>query len=270
MHYEHILVTHSGAVTTITLNRPEVLNPLDQLTLSELLHSLDAVAKDGVTEIVLLRGNGRAFSAGGDLKSLNDVLRDPAVAREMAAAATGLAARIESLEQIVIAVVEGLCVAGGLEFALCCDFVVASEAAQFSDGHLKYALLPGTGAAQRMAALIGVLRTKDLLLTARFLSGKEAEAIGLITFCAPSDELERRLDALIGTLSERSFAARAAVKYIVNRGRSGTFESGVLLEQMYAHHFETTHPDPREGMRAFLEKRTPVFTRSAGPEHDVD
>lgn len=259
MGYTSVLFERSEGIATITLNRPEKLNPLDLQTMQEMLHCLETVANDRQTEIVLLRGKGRAFSAGGDLKSLNEILRDPRLAPEMAAAATRLAARIETLDQLVIAVVEGLCVAGGLEFALCCDFIVASEEARFSDGHLKYAMLPGTGAAQRMASLIGVLRTKDLLLTARFISAREAETMGLISFCAPAAELEQRLEGLLSTLRERSYASRAAVKFIVNRGRNGTFESGVLLEQAHAHHFETSHPDPREGMQAFLEKRTPVF-----------
>jgi enoyl-CoA hydratase/carnithine racemase len=264
MAYSSILVDRADGVTTITLNRPERLNPLDPTTLSELLDSLDRVAHDNVTEIVVLKGKGRAFSAGGDLKSLDEVLRNPGSALEMARAAAALADRLETLDQIVIAVVEGLCVAGGLEFALCCDFIIASETASFSDGHLNFALLPGTGAAQRMAALVGVLRTKDLLLTSRFLTAREAETIGLISFCVPADEIDGRVQQLIGQLRERSFAALSAVKYIVNQGRKGTFESGVRLEQIYAHHFETSHPDPREGMRAFLEKRKPVFTRPAG------
>jgi enoyl-CoA hydratase len=259
MDYRNIIVAQDGPVTTITFNRPDILNPIDIDTLLEMNSAFDAIAEGNGTEIVLIRGTGRAFSAGGDLKAHMRIHQDVHIMRRMNNIATAVSRRIEDLEQIVIAVVEGLCVAGGVEMALCCDYIIATDEAKFSDGHMNISLLPGAGGTQRMPRLIGALKAKDLMLTARFISGQEAADMGLATFCYPKAELETKLTELIATLSSKSFAARAAIKYLVNQGLKGTLESGLHLEKSYVEHFETTHPDAHEGLLAFAEKRKPVF-----------
>jgi enoyl-CoA hydratase len=257
--YATIRFEKHGPIGTITLDRPAELNPLDDRTVAELHGCLDALDADGEVELLVLRGEGRAFSAGGDLKK---ALRLHTDSRWMAALADNLRRLLERLERsdkIVIAVVSGLCVAGGIELILACDFVVAADDARFPDGHLNFSLLPGAGGTQRMPRAIGVLRAKDLLLTARFFDGREAAQIGLVSFSVPATDLERRVDELTTTLLQKSFSSRRAIKYLANQGLKGTLSEGLHLEAAYVLHYETTHPDAHEGLLAFAEKRRPRF-----------
>jgi enoyl-CoA hydratase len=139
--------------------------------------------------------------------------------------------RIEDSTRLVIAVVSGFCVAGGIELILPCDFVLASEEASFSDGHMNISLLPGAGGTQRMPRAIGALSAKDLILTARFIKGPEAAAIGLVTRCVVATELESAVEQLLASLLQKSFAARRAIKYLINQGLRGSLESGLQLER---------------------------------------
>jgi enoyl-CoA hydratase/carnithine racemase len=161
-------------------------------------------------------------------------------------------------------VVDGLCVAGGIELILCCDYVIATDRARFSDGHLNLALLPGAGGTQRMPRLIGRLKAMDLMLTARMIDGRQAADIGLVTLCVTEASLAQTLQDLIDCLAEKSFAARSAIKFLVNEGLKGTLDCGLRFERAFAVHFESTHPDAYEGLLAFSEKRKPNFRRTAG------
>jgi enoyl-CoA hydratase len=261
MPYSNIQYRKTEGVAHVTLARPEVLNALDLDTLRELNDAFDAIEADRDVEIVVLRGEGRAFSAGGDLKRHVEVHRDVGYMREMSDCATRVMQRIGDSPRLFIAVVTGLCVAGGIELILPCDFVLASEEARFSDGHMNVSLLPGAGGTQRMPRLIGALRAKDLILTARFIEGREAAEMGLVTTCVPGSEIESKLEQLITTLRQKSFAARRAVKYLVNQGLKGSLEAGLHLEKSYVLHFETSDPDAHEGLVAFCEKRKPKFRR---------
>jgi enoyl-CoA hydratase len=177
----------------------------------------------------------------------------------MGAGLRRLLTRFEESELLVIAVVDGLCVAGGIELILACDFVIASDRARFSDGHLNFSLLPGAGGTQRMPRAIGVLRAKDVLLTARFFDAQEAAALQLVTRCIPAADLEAQVSALTTNLLEKSFSSRKAIKYLVNQGLKGTLAEGLHLEAAYVLHYETTDPDAHEGLVAFAEKRKPRF-----------
>lgn len=259
MGFTNIRTSQHGAVLTITMSRPERLNALDVDLILELNACLKQYESDPSVRIIVLRGEGRAFSAGGDLKKHIEVHRDAAAMARMSNAGAELMRHIEEIDRVVIAVVEGLCVAGGLELILCCDMVIATETARFSDGHLNVALLPGAGGTQRLPRHIGVLRAKDLLFTSRFISGREAEAMGLVTRCVSPDRLEAELSGLVEKLCEKSFAALAAMKYLVNQGLKGDLAAGLRLEQTYVVHFESTHPDAHEGLLAFNDKRKPQF-----------
>jgi enoyl-CoA hydratase/carnithine racemase len=254
-----LVVEQGGKLLTITLNRPKELNPLDPVTLLELGECIAQADRDVDVEIILLRGAGRAFSAGGDLKNHLRVHQDAEAMRRMGTLAAAAMDRIVATSKLVIAVVEGLCVAGGLELILCCDLVIATETASFSDGHLNVALLPGSGGTQRMPRWTGPLRAKELMLTARFVDGKEALALGLVTYCWPAAELTERLASLSADLLRKSFAARAAIKYLVNQSQETPLSAGLQIERAFVQHFETTHPDAHEGILAFVEKRKPKF-----------
>jgi enoyl-CoA hydratase len=246
-------------VGTITLNRPEELNPLDDRTVAELHLCLDDIDADGAIELIVIRGAGRAFSAGGDLKRALTLHTDTEWMAAMGASLRRVLERLERSDLLVIAVVEGLCVAGGIELILACDFVLASDRARFSDGHLNFSLLPGAGGTQRLPRTIGVLRAKDVLLTARFFDAQEAADMELVTRCVPAAQLEPELAELTATLLSKSYSSRKAIKYLVNQGLKGSLAEGLHLEAVYVLHYETTHPDAHEGLVAFSEKRKPRF-----------
>jgi enoyl-CoA hydratase/carnithine racemase len=254
-----ILFERSNAIGTVTLNRPTELNPLDDHTIAELHRCLDQIDEDPELQIILLRGAGRAFSAGGDLKRALSLHTDTEWMAAMGASLRRLLDRLEQSDLLVIAIVDGLCVAGGIELILACDFVIASDRARFSDGHLNFSLLPGAGGTQRMPRAIGVLRAKDVLLTARFFDGQEAAAMQLVTRSVPADVLEAHVTELTASLLEKSFSSRKSIKYLVNQGRKGSLAEGLHLEAAYTLHYETTNPDAHEGLVAFAEKRKPRF-----------
>jgi enoyl-CoA hydratase len=256
---QSILYERTGAVGTITLNRPAELNPLDERMVAELHRAFDGIETDPEVEIVVLRGAGRAFSAGGDLKRALTLHTDTDWMAAIGANLRRLLERFERSELLVIAVIDGLCVAGGIELMLACDFVLASDRARFSDGHLNFSLLPGAGGTQRMPRTIGVLRAKDLLLTARMFDAREAAAMQLVTRCVAAGDLEEQLKELTSGLLEKSFSSRRAIKYLVNRGLKGSLAEGLELEAAYVLHYETTDPDAHEGLVAFSEKRKPRF-----------
>lgn len=257
--YSTIRLDKGGAVATLTLCRPAELNPLDDRTVAELLDGLDRIEADPEVELLVLRGEGRAFSAGGDLKRALERGRDRQWLAAMGEGLRRLLGRLESSELIVIAVVNGLCVAGGIELLLACDIVIASESARFSDGHLNFSLLPGAGGTQRLPRAVGALRAKELLLTARFFDGREAAAIGLATCSVPAAEIESKLEELTGSLLQKSFSSRRAIKYLVNRGMQGDLPEGLALEAAYVLDYESAHPDAYEGLAAFVGKRSPKF-----------
>ena len=256
---QSIVYEHAGPLGTITLNRPAELNPLDDRTVAELHRCFDQIEADPQVEIVVLRGAGRAFSAGGDLKRALTLHTDTDWMAAIGSNLRRLLERFERSELLVIAVIDGLCVAGGIELMLACDYVLATDRARFSDGHLNFSLLPGAGGTQRLPRTIGVLRAKDVLLTARMFNGREAADMQLVTRCVPAEELEAQLQLLTTELLAKSFSSRKAIKYLVNQGLRGPLAEGLQLEAAYVLHYETTHPDAHEGLMAFSEKRKPRF-----------
>ena len=257
--FANVLVEKADGIGTITLNRPQELNPLDYDMVNDLHGALDALEADPAVELIVLRGAGRAFSAGGDLKKAVASHQDQNWMLQIGNRLRGLLERLEASSRVVIAVVEGLCVAGGIELILACDYVLASAEAKFSDGHLNFSLLPGAGGTQRMPRLIGKLRAMDLLLTARFINGAQAAELGLVTRAVPAADLASALAALTANLLEKSFSSRKAIKYLVNQGLNGPLPQGLHLEAAYVLNYETTHPDAHEGLVAFMEKRKPNF-----------
>jgi enoyl-CoA hydratase/carnithine racemase len=263
VEFTSIRFEKAGAVGAVFLNRPSELNPLDDRTVLELHRAVDLIDADREIEIIAIRGEGRAFSAGGDLKKALAMHRDATWMSSIGNNLRLLLERLERSDKLVIAIVGGLCVAGGIELILCCDLVLASDGARFSDGHLNFSLLPGAGGTQRLPRFVGVLRAKELLLTARTFDAAEAAEMGLVTWCVPAAQLEEKFAELTAALLQKSFSSRKAIKYLVNQGLSGSLAQGLQLEAAYVLHYESTHPDAHEGLSAFAEKRKPHFAPKA-------
>ncbi|WP_137389891.1 enoyl-CoA hydratase/isomerase family protein [Rhodoligotrophos defluvii] len=254
---ERVQCAVRDGVATITLNRPEQLNPLDRLTVAALLALVRRLEEDSSISVVVLRGAGRAFSAGGDLEGYMALYRDRPKFMKFLRDLNHLLEEIERSEKIYIAVVHGHCVAGGLELMLACDIVLAAHEAQIADGHLNFAQLPGAGGSQRLPRTIGPLKAKLLVLTGRAIGGEEAERMGLVSLSVPLAELEAAVDGVLADLKRKSPLGLKGAKYLINTGGLGARDAALELELQYVHHYATTSHDAYEGLAAFKEKRKP-------------
>ena len=219
--------TDQDGVSILSLNRPEVLNALSPNLFVELREHLDALATQ-TEEIgcVILRGEGRSFSAGNDLKAIQSGERPPSPHFQ----AETLEA-IEALPQPVIAAVQGHCYTGSLELALACDLMIAGTSARFADTHGKWGMSPTWGMSQRLPRRVGIVTAKELMFSGRVVSGDEAVAIGLANRCVPDEQLlESALEMARSFLTNSWFTLRMD-KALVNGGADHTLKAGLEFER---------------------------------------
>lgn len=254
-----IVVESNDGVATITLNRPAQLNPLDRHTVSDLLDAVRRIDMDPEVRIVVLRGAGKAFSAGGDLEGYMGLYRDPDAFLGFLRRFNETTEAIERSDKIYVAVVHGHCVAGGVELMLACDIVVAANEARIADGHLNFGQLPGAGGSQRLARAAGALYAKMLILTGRTIDGVEAERKGLASLAVPAQEMESAVGELVADLQQKSALGLRGAKYLVNTGALGSRAAALELELRYVHNYATTSHDAYEGLVAFKEGRKPAM-----------
>ena len=256
-----VLYEERGAAAWITLNRPEALNAINPALIDGLNAALDrAEAADGLRAIVII-GAGRAFSAGADLKAIKGELAGDASAFGKGFIAAILAAldRIENFPLPVIAAVNGLALAGGLEIVLACDLVVAAEGARLGDAHANYGLIPGAGGSVRLPRKIGPTRAKYLMFTGAFVPAAELLATGLVNEVVPDSELGDAVERLVAQLATKSPLGLQRMKQLVNDGMEQGLETAIRLETTLIQ----THAlsdDMAEGLAAFEAKREPKFT----------
>ncbi|GGD87126.1 enoyl-CoA hydratase [Tsuneonella deserti] len=261
MPYENILVDQRGAARWITLNRPLSLNSLSLALAEDLHHAFAAAETDEAVRACVITGAGRAFCAGADLVAVSNGVGDGALAGNLNEFLSRLGEtlnRIEASRLPVIAAVNGLAVAGGLELVLCCDLVVAVRTANFGDAHANYGLLPGGGGSVRLPRKIGVPRAAYLMLTGKTVSSADMKDAGLVAELTEPDELEPRAQALAEMLAEKSRPGLAYIKEMIRAGQDMSAEEGLRseLETMNAYASST---DLFEGLSAFREKRKPRF-----------
>ena len=228
--FETVTLERNGGVAWLTLNRPKVLNAIDGRMLREIEQVLSNVDQDDAMRVLVIRGAGKAFCAGGDLKAASGLNEDPPAYLRFARQWNKVFGAVEELMKPTIAVIHGHCLAGGLELALCCDITIAAEDANIGDHHAKFNLLPGGGSSQRLPRLIGLQLAKDLLLTGRSLSGAEALRVGLVCRAVPAAELEGAAAALATELAAKPLDFLTTLKRITNRGANGELQAGLELE----------------------------------------
>ncbi len=239
-----VLRSDTNGVATLTLNRPETLNALSPSLFVELRAHLDAIAADPETVgCVVLRGAGRSFSAGNDIKAIQSGDRAPSATFQ--AETLDL---IEALPQPVIAQVHGHCYTGALELVLACDLAVAGESARFADTHGRWGMTPTWGMSQRLPRRIGPLRAKQMMFTGQPLSGAEAAAIGLVNQCLPDAELDDAVQALAAAIVTNSWHTLRADKRLVNEGQRYTLAEGLAFERRTS---PGASPDMAERLAAF-------------------
>ena len=239
-----VLRADADGVAVLMLNRPETLNALSPSLFVQLRAHLDAIAGEPDTVgCVVLRGAGRSFSAGNDIKAIQAGDRAPTPQFQ----AETLDA-IEALPQPVIAWVHGHCYTGALELVLACDLCVCAESARFADTHGRWSMTPTWGMSQRLPRRIGPVKAKELMLTGRVVTGLEAAAIGLANACVVEDQLEAATQALAKTVVSNSWHTLRADKRLVNEGQRYTLAEGLAFERRTS---PGAGPDMAERLRAF-------------------
>lgn len=240
----------------MTFNRPRVLNSLTPVMVDEIAAGLDRARADPSVHVLVFTGAGRAFCAGADLVAA-PAMTDESV-RSFLERLGHLFDEIESFPKPVIAAVNGVAVAGGLELVLCCDLVVAADEATLGDGHANYGLLPGGGCTMRLPRKAGVSMAKYLLFTGEALPALELQACGLVTQVVPSGRLAEAVDTLTASLAAKSPLGLARIKQLVNDGMEQPLATGLRAERQAAE-LHSHSADHREGLTAFTEKRAPRF-----------
>jgi len=246
----------------LTLNRAAERNPLDLRTLLELRGQLEALGQDQSVRSIVITGAGPAFSAGGDLKAYEQLYDRPAEFRQFLDAFSQVCALLESCPAITIAMINGACVAGGLELALSCDLVTMSETARVGDGHLRFGQLPGAGGSQRLVRAIGLQRAKNWLLTGRLVDAAEALESGLVSLAAPPEKLREATLDLARSAEQASPLTLTRMKQLIRvAGRTG-LEDGLAMEKDIVFEYATQSAEARAGLRAFQQRTAAPVTPS--------
>jgi enoyl-CoA hydratase len=254
-----ILVERTDGLLLLTLNRPEQRNPVDHATVRRLHDLLTNADADSDITAVVLTGADPAFSAGGDLRGYLTLYQDEPQFRAFLHDFTAANALLERGRFVSVAMVNGACVAGGLELLLSCDLSVAAEDAKIGDGHARSGQLPGAGGSQRLWRAVGTVRAKDLLLTGRLVTGTEAAAMGLVTMAVPRDELRERALELARDVARNSPIVVAKMKELQAVAESHELDEGIAIERDVVVEYATTSHDAMEGLHSFLERRDPEW-----------
>jgi len=256
MAYENLLLDVRDRIATITINRPDKLNALNDATIAEIGRAVDAAVSDEAVGGILLTGSGRAFVAGADIAVL--AAQGPVEARQRAREGQAVFRRIEMSPKPIIAVTNGFALGGGCELAMACHVRIASEAAQFGQPEVKLGITPGFGGTQRLARLVGRGRALQLLLTGERITAQEALRIGLVNAVVPATELAAAAAMMMGQMLANAPLALALCIEAVDRGLDMGMDEGCALEATHFGFLAST-ADMREGMSAFLEKRPAQF-----------
>jgi enoyl-CoA hydratase/carnithine racemase len=221
-----VLTESDAGITLVTLNRPEALNALSRALRGAIVQTFERLRNDAATEVIILTGAGRAFTAGLDLKELGGE-RDPDT--------TGitdrdLARAIAEVDRPIIGAINGYAITGGFEIALMCDFLIASTAARFADTHARVGVVPGWGLSQRLPRLIGINRAKELSLTGNYLTAERAYEWGLVNRVVEPDELLPTCTALARDILTTDPATRREIRRIMDQGWHSTLGEGMTIE----------------------------------------
>lgn len=257
MEFQNLLYRVEEGVATVTLNRPEKLNALNQATLADLERAFDALEADSAVLAVILTGAGeKAFVAGADIGELAGL--GAAQGKEFAQKGQVLFARIERSPKPIIAAVNGFALGGGCELAMACHMRIASETAQFGQPEISLGLIPGYGGTQRLPRLVGRGVALELLLTGDRIDAARARELGLVNAVVPADKLAEAAKALAKKVAGKAPVAAAYLIQAVSLGCEMALPEACQLEATLFGLCCSTQ-DMKEGTSAFLEKRKAQF-----------
>ncbi|VCU72571.1 putative enoyl-CoA hydratase echA8 [Pigmentiphaga humi] len=250
-----VLIERRGRVGLLTLNRPKALNALNDALMDELGAALLAFEADPDVGAMVITGSEKAFAAGADIGAMKDWSYADVYGSDF------ITRNWETLRRIrkpVIAAVAGYALGGGCELAMMCDILVAGDNARFGQPEIKLGIIPGAGGTQRLPRAVGKAKAMDLVLTGRLMDAAEAERSGLVSRVVSADKVLDEAIELATVIASMSLPSVMMAKEAVNRAYESPLSEGLLFERRQFHALFATE-DQKEGMEAFMTKRTPQF-----------
>ena len=254
MPYETILVETQGRVGLIRLNRPEALNALNRTLLHELMTALEALDAEEEIGVMVITGSEKTFAAGADIKQMSEASLVEMLQSDFIPAFD----RLRAIKKPVIAAVSGWALGGGCELAMACDMIVASEKAKFGQPEINLGVIPGAGGTQRLTLAIGKALAMEMVLNNRTLSATEALQYGLVNRVCPIESYLEEALQLAAEIAARAPLAVQLAKEAVNKVFELSLSEGLAAERRLFYSLFAT-ADQKEGMAAFIEKRTPQW-----------
>ena len=257
MENNHVLIEVTDSIGWLKINRPDSLNVLNSEVVELLEHALRDLEQEAAVKVVVITGAGeKAFVAGGDIKEMVDMT--PLAARAFARKGQQMIEYIEKMHKPVIAAVNGYALGGGLELALACDFIYASENAKLGLPEVTLGVIPGFGGTQNLARLIGPNKARELIFSGKALSAQRAREWGIVNEVYPAEELYSKVMEIAQAIARNGMIAVASAKDAIVNGANMTKEDGLRYESsLFATLFATE--DQKEGMQAFVAKRKAEF-----------
>lgn len=256
MNFEFIKVTPQYAqdVALIELNRPKELNALNRQLMLEIRDALRALDEDNSVRVVILTGGERVFAAGADIKQMADATAISMLNIDQFSTWD----QIKKNKKPIIAAVSGFALGGGCELAMTCDMIIASETAQFGQPEINIGTMPGAGGTQRLTRAVGKGLAMEMVLTGRFINAEEAMRAGLVNKIVPVEVLLAETLKIAKLIAEKSPIAVRLAKESVNKAFETTLDEGLQYERKNFY-LTFASEDQKEGMKAFVEKRKPIF-----------
>lgn len=255
MSYESLLVEQKGAVTLITLNRPQALNALNSQVLADLTDAFAKFDDDDSQRCAVLTGSEKAFAAGADIKEMSSQSFADMYGSNFFAGYD----RVTATRKPWIAAVAGWALGGGCELAMMADFIIAADSAKFGQPEIKLAVTPGMGGSQRLTRAVGKAKAMEMCLTGRNMDAVEAESAGLVARVVPAADLLSEALKSAEAIAGMAPLAAIAAKEMVNAAFETTLQQGVVFERRLFHGLFGSE-DQKEGMAAFIEKRPGNWT----------
>ncbi|CUH84343.1 enoyl-CoA hydratase [Thalassovita mediterranea] len=255
MAYETIIVEVEDHIALVKLNRPDAMNALNAQLMSELADAMKSAQTNDKVRCIVLTGNEKAFAAGADIKMMSEKSYTDVFTEDLFGAEC---AEVTNVRKPVIAAVSGYALGGGCELAMMCDFIICSDTAKFGQPEVNLGVMAGIGGTQRLTRAIGKAKAMDMNLTGRFMDAEEAERAGLVSRIVPAKKLMEEAMGAAGKIAEKGMVSLMAIKEAVNQSFEMPLDQGLLFERRMFHSLFATE-DQKEGMSAFIDKRTPQF-----------
>ncbi len=258
MAYENLLFEKEGSLAFLYVNRPKALNALNKNTLLEMKYAIASIIDDPEIDVLIITGAGdKAFVAGADIAFMQNLTAIQG--REFGALGQEVFRMIEAMEKPVIAAVNGFALGGGCELAMCCDFRIASSKAKFGQPEVGLGITPGFGGTQRLPRLVGTGMARQMLYTADIIDASEALRIGLVNNVVAPEDLKDYVRNIAGRIISKGKLAVRFSKVAANEGMQTDIDRAMTIEaDLFGLCFSSE--DQKEGMQAFIEKRSPQFT----------